>query len=76
MAFARKMTGFPSDLGSFSNQTKLPSKGHEKNPVTFFTGFLRAPTAFRWNSSSLVISCEFDEKYYIILYWLLLTVEA
>ena len=30
MAFAKKMMGFPSDLVSFSNQTKLPSKRHEK----------------------------------------------
>ena len=29
-AFAKKMMGFPSDLVSFSNQTKLPSKRHEK----------------------------------------------
>ena len=38
MAFAKKMMGYPSDLVSFSNQTKLPSKRHEKIPVTFFTG--------------------------------------
>ena len=30
------MMGFPSDSVSFS--TKLPSKRHEKIPVTFFTG--------------------------------------
>ena len=30
MAFAKKMMGFRSDLVSFSNQTKLPSKRHEK----------------------------------------------
>ena len=39
-SFAKKMTGFPSDLVSFSNQTKRPSKRHEKIPVTFFTGLL------------------------------------
>ena len=38
MVFAKKMMGFLSDLVSFSNQTKLPSKRHEKIPVTFFTG--------------------------------------
>ena len=38
MAFAKKMMGFPSDLVSFSNQTKLPSKRHEKIHVTFLTG--------------------------------------
>ena len=40
MAFTKKMVGFPSDLVSFLNQTKLPSmlKRHEKIPVTFFTG--------------------------------------
>ena len=37
-AFAKKMMGFPWDLGSFSNQTKLPSKRHEEIRVTFFTG--------------------------------------
>ena len=37
-AFAKTMMGFPSNLVSFSNQTKLPSKRHEKIPVTFFTG--------------------------------------
>ena len=37
-AFAKKMMGFPSDLVSFSNQTKLPSKRHEKIRVTFVTG--------------------------------------
>jgi len=36
MAFTKKMMGFPSDLVSFL--TKLPSKRHEKIPVTFFTG--------------------------------------
>ena len=36
--FAKKMIGFPLDLGSLSNQTKLPWKRHEKTPVTFFTG--------------------------------------
>ena len=40
-AFAKKMMGFPSDLLSFSNQTKLRSKRHEKIPVTFFTGWAR-----------------------------------
>ena len=30
MAFAKEMMGFPPDLVSFSNQTKLPSKLHEK----------------------------------------------
>ena len=34
MAFAKKMVGFPSDLVSFS--TKLPSKRHEKIPITFY----------------------------------------
>ena len=38
MAFTKKMMGFPSDLVSFSNQTKLLSKIHEKIRVTFFTG--------------------------------------
>ena len=38
MAFAKKMMGFPSDLVSFS--TKLPSKRHEKKPLTFFTGII------------------------------------
>ena len=38
MVFAKKMMGFPSDLISFS--TKLPSKKHEKNCVTFFTGII------------------------------------
>ena len=38
LAFAKKMMGFPSNLISFSNQTKLPSKRGEKIPVTFFTG--------------------------------------
>ena len=39
MTFSKKMMGFPSDLVSFSNQTKLPSKRHEKIlSVTFFTG--------------------------------------
>ena len=40
MAFAKKMTGFPSDLVSFSNQAKLLSKRHAKIPVTFFTGYV------------------------------------
>ena len=39
MAFAKKMMGFPPYSVSFSNQTKLPSKRHEKNPVTLFTGW-------------------------------------
>ena len=30
--------GFPSDLVSFSNQTKSPSKRHEEIPVTFLQG--------------------------------------
>ena len=34
MAFAKKMMGFTSDLGSFSKPTKLPSKSHEK--ITFY----------------------------------------
>ena len=38
MAFAKKMMGFPSVLVSIP--TKLPSKRHEENDVTFFTGFL------------------------------------
>ena len=38
MAFAKKMMGFLSDLVSFSNHTKLPSKKHQKIHVTFFTG--------------------------------------
>ena len=38
MAFAKKMMGFSSDLVSFS--TKLPSKSHEKIPVTFFIGIV------------------------------------
>ena len=38
MALAKKMMGFPSDLVPFS--TKLPSKGHGKIRVTFFTGTL------------------------------------
>ena len=38
MEFAKKVMGFPSDSVSFSNQTKLPSKRHEKIHVTFFTG--------------------------------------
>ena len=41
MAFAKKMMEFPSDLVSFSNQTKLPSKRHEEIPVTFFAGLLQ-----------------------------------
>ena len=35
MAFAKKMMGFPSDIALFP--TKLPSKSHEKIPVTFFS---------------------------------------
>ena len=38
MAFAKKMMGFPSDLVSFLNLIKLPSKIWEKIHVTFFTG--------------------------------------
>ena len=39
MVFAKKMMGFPSDLVSLSNQTKLPAKGHEKiHECHFFTG--------------------------------------
>ena len=38
MVFAKKMTGFPSDLVSFSNQTKLPSIWNEETHITFFTG--------------------------------------
>ena len=30
MAFSKKMMGFPSELVSFSNQTKLPTKRHEQ----------------------------------------------
>ena len=41
MAFAKKMMGFPSDLVSFSNQTKLPSIWRAKIRVTFFTGLTR-----------------------------------
>ena len=40
MAFSKKMMGFPSDLVSFPNQTKLPSKRHETIPVKFLTGLL------------------------------------
>ena len=36
IVFAKKGSGFPSELMSFS--TKLPSKRYEKIPVTFFTG--------------------------------------
>ena len=39
MAFAKKMMGFPSDL--VSSLVKLSSKGHEKIPVTFFTGLFK-----------------------------------
>ena len=41
MAFAQKMMGVPSDLVSFSNQTKLKkAKRHEKIRVKFFIGYL------------------------------------
>ena len=39
MAFAKKMMGFPSDLGSFP--TKLPSTRHEKIRDTFLTECLQ-----------------------------------
>ena len=38
MAFPKKMMGFPSDLVSFSNQTAVNIKRHEKLPVIFFIG--------------------------------------
>ena len=41
MAFAKKMTGFPLDLVSFSNQTAVKkTKRHENTRVTFFTGLV------------------------------------
>jgi len=40
MALSKKMMEFLSDSVSFSNQTKLPPKRHEKIPVTFFTGMM------------------------------------
>ena len=38
MTLTKKMTGFTSDLFSFS--AKLPSKRYKKIPVTFFTGII------------------------------------
>ena len=49
MAFPKKMMGFPSDLVSFLNQTKQPSKRLDKIPVTFFTG--------KFMNLFLLISC-------------------
>ena len=42
MGFAKKMAGFPSDLVSFSNQTKLPSKDMRK----YVSHFLHGPVVF------------------------------
>ena len=48
MTFTKKMMGFPADLISFSNQTKLPSKRHEKIHVTFWTGISWIIKDFFW----------------------------
>ena len=54
MAFGKKTMGFPSDLVSFSNQTKLPSKRHEKIHVTFFTGMLIIVNTENWPKLILI----------------------
>ena len=41
MEFTIKMMGFPSDLVSFSNQTKLPSKDMRKSVSHFLQGMDR-----------------------------------
>ena len=55
MAFAKQMVGFPLDLVSFSNQTKLPLKRHEKIHVTFFT-------VFTAKNMTRILSRLFDES--------------
>ena len=57
MAFAKKMMGFPPDLVSFSNQTKLPSKRHEEIRVIFFTGDEKLLCFFPFFSYPVVFSC-------------------
>ena len=52
MAFPQKMTGFPSDLVSYSNQTKLPScqYGMRKSVSHFLQGNSHALTNFHRSS--------------------------